>query len=148
MPSSHRHRSGGPRLDITAPPLDLSGLGSTRAGRVPGSFFTALLFPTVVPSRSPLGRNVWRVNVSKRKDGSFRYDGRWRNVRARVIERDGGVCQLRYPGCRGTADEVDHVVGSMARRSRRARDGLLWSPRRGDSPARPQGSVARGLAAP
>jgi hypothetical protein len=42
--------------------LGIAGLGSTRVGRVPGSFFTALLFPTVVPSRSPLGRNVWRVN--------------------------------------------------------------------------------------
>jgi phage terminase large subunit-like protein len=28
-----RHRSGGPRPDVTAPPLDLSGLGSTRAAR-------------------------------------------------------------------------------------------------------------------
>jgi hypothetical protein len=28
-----RHRSGGPRPDITAEPLDLSGLGSTRAAR-------------------------------------------------------------------------------------------------------------------
>jgi hypothetical protein len=28
-----RHSSGGPRPDITAPPLDLSGLGTTRAAR-------------------------------------------------------------------------------------------------------------------
>jgi phage terminase large subunit-like protein len=33
MSSQHRHRSGGPRPDITVPPLDLSGLGSTRAAR-------------------------------------------------------------------------------------------------------------------
>ena len=33
MSSLARNRSGGPRPDITAPPLDLSGLGSRRATR-------------------------------------------------------------------------------------------------------------------
>jgi 5-methylcytosine-specific restriction endonuclease McrA len=36
----------------------------------------------------------------------------WRRVRARVLERDAGVCQLRLPGCKLVADEVDHVVPS------------------------------------
>jgi 5-methylcytosine-specific restriction enzyme A len=48
--------------------------------------------------------------VSTRKDGSFRYDGAWRRVRARVLERDGGRCQIRGPGCRGEATEVHHIV--------------------------------------
>jgi 5-methylcytosine-specific restriction protein A len=48
--------------------------------------------------------------MSKRKDGSYRYDGHWRKVRQQVLERDDHRCQLRYPGCRGRADEVDHGV--------------------------------------
>jgi 5-methylcytosine-specific restriction endonuclease McrA len=35
---------------------------------------------------------------------------RWRKVRAFVLERDEGVCQLRLPGCTVVADEVDHIV--------------------------------------
>jgi 5-methylcytosine-specific restriction enzyme A len=48
--------------------------------------------------------------VSKRKDGSFRYDGHWRVVRQQVLERDDHRCQLRYPGCQGEGTEVDHVA--------------------------------------
>jgi 5-methylcytosine-specific restriction enzyme A len=48
--------------------------------------------------------------VSKRKDGSWRYDGHWRKVRQHVLERDERKCQLRLPGCRGRATEVDHIV--------------------------------------
>lgn len=38
------------------------------------------------------------------------YGHDWRKVRAAVLERDGGVCQIRGPECQGTADQVDHVV--------------------------------------
>jgi 5-methylcytosine-specific restriction endonuclease McrA len=48
--------------------------------------------------------------MSTRKDGSWRYDGFWRKVRPRVLERDGYRCQIRGPGCRGEATEVDHIV--------------------------------------
>ena len=48
--------------------------------------------------------------MSRRKDGSYRYDGRWRSVRQHVLERDGGVCQLRLDGCLTTASEVDHIA--------------------------------------
>jgi 5-methylcytosine-specific restriction enzyme A len=48
--------------------------------------------------------------MSRRSDGSFRYDGAWRKVRARVLERDEHRCQIRGPGCLRTATEVDHVV--------------------------------------
>jgi 5-methylcytosine-specific restriction endonuclease McrA len=37
-------------------------------------------------------------------------DAAWRVVRLRVLERDGWNCQLRLPGCRGKADEADHIV--------------------------------------
>jgi 5-methylcytosine-specific restriction enzyme A len=30
--------------------------------------------------------------------------------RARILARDGGVCQLGYPGCTWHATEVDHIV--------------------------------------
>jgi 5-methylcytosine-specific restriction protein A len=33
-----------------------------------------------------------------------------RDIRARVLERDGGVCQLGYPGCAYHATEVDHII--------------------------------------
>lgn len=34
------------------------------------------------------------------------YGRQWREVRALVLARDGGVCQL----CRAKADAVDHIV--------------------------------------
>lgn len=34
---------------------------------------------------------------------------RWRAITRRILERDGHQCQLRYPGCLGTATEVDHI---------------------------------------
>jgi hypothetical protein len=33
-----------------------------------------------------------------------------RGVRARVLARDGGVCQLGYPGCTYYATEIDDIV--------------------------------------
>ena len=36
------------------------------------------------------------------------------HVRRRVLDRDGHRCQLRYPGCTGTAVEVDHRVNVAA----------------------------------
>ena len=33
-----------------------------------------------------------------------------RHIAARVHERDGGVCQLGYPGCSFYATECDHIV--------------------------------------
>jgi 5-methylcytosine-specific restriction enzyme A len=33
----------------------------------------------------------------------------WRRVRAVVLARDGGACQLRLPGCAGVATQADKV---------------------------------------
>jgi 5-methylcytosine-specific restriction protein A len=34
----------------------------------------------------------------------------WSAVRKRVLARDGGMCQIRYRGCRVVANSVDHIV--------------------------------------
>lgn len=34
----------------------------------------------------------------------------WRELRVVVLERDGGVCQIRGPRCRLDASDVDHRV--------------------------------------
>jgi 5-methylcytosine-specific restriction protein A len=38
----------------------------------------------------------------------------WRRARKAQLERDGWRCQIRLPGCLGTAGEVDHVLGIEA----------------------------------
>lgn len=38
------------------------------------------------------------------------YSGPWRRIRAQVLERDGGLCQIRGPRCTGAATAVDHIV--------------------------------------
>jgi 5-methylcytosine-specific restriction protein A len=35
----------------------------------------------------------------------------WQRIRQAVIERDGGVCTLRLPGCTVTATTADHIIG-------------------------------------
>lgn len=36
---------------------------------------------------------------------------RWRGIRARVLKRDGGRCQLHLNGCTTIATEVHHLDG-------------------------------------
>jgi 5-methylcytosine-specific restriction protein A len=38
------------------------------------------------------------------------YDAAWRLVRRRVLDRDGHRCQIRLPGCEGSANTVDHIT--------------------------------------
>jgi 5-methylcytosine-specific restriction endonuclease McrA len=37
------------------------------------------------------------------------YGSAWQKVRDQVMARDGGVCQIRSPVCRGRAQVVDHI---------------------------------------
>jgi 5-methylcytosine-specific restriction protein A len=53
------------------------------------------------------GRRAWR---QKPPANRYAYRGGWPERRLRVLERDGYVCQLRYPGCLGRASQVDHIV--------------------------------------
>ena len=34
----------------------------------------------------------------------------WRTIRRLVLDRDGGVCQIRGEGCTTVATNVDHIV--------------------------------------
>ncbi len=38
------------------------------------------------------------------------YGGAWPRIRKKILERDGYVCQVRGPRCRGHATQVDHIV--------------------------------------
>src|SRR5215211_2532322 len=57
-----RHRSGGPRPDITAPPLDLSGLGKARATRAV-RFCERLHVPKGKSARSRLRLRPWQREI-------------------------------------------------------------------------------------
>jgi 5-methylcytosine-specific restriction endonuclease McrA len=35
---------------------------------------------------------------------------KWKRLSASIIERDGGVCQIRRPGCLGRAITADHII--------------------------------------
>jgi hypothetical protein len=59
MERRHRHRSGGPRPDITAPPLDLSGLGTARVTRAV-RFCEGLLVPKGKGARKRLRLRPWQ----------------------------------------------------------------------------------------
>lgn len=39
------------------------------------------------------------------------YRGPWLILRKLVLQRDGYVCQLRLPGCKTKATQVDHIIG-------------------------------------
>ena len=41
---------------------------------------------------------------------SERYGKGWAKISAKVIARDGGVCQLQLPGCTQIAKTADHIL--------------------------------------
>src|SRR5215211_2828318 len=59
------HRSGGPRPDITAPPLDLSGLGSTRAARAI-RFIETLTIPSGKGARMRFRLRPWQKRIIRK----------------------------------------------------------------------------------
>jgi 5-methylcytosine-specific restriction protein A len=46
------------------------------------------------------------------------YDYAWQQRRKRILSRDGGLCQIKGPGCTYVAREVDHVINKAAARAR------------------------------
>jgi 5-methylcytosine-specific restriction endonuclease McrA len=47
---------------------------------------------------------------------------RWQRLRRQVIARDGGICQIQGPRCRGVANSAHHVLPSSQYPE------LFWSP--------------------
>lgn len=45
----------------------------------------------------------------------YGYD--WQQRRARILQRDFGLCQIKGPACRFVATEVDHKVSKAAARA-------------------------------
>lgn len=39
------------------------------------------------------------------------YRGPWLLLRKAILARDGYTCQLRLPGCKTRANQVDHIIG-------------------------------------
>ena len=75
MSSLAGHRSGGPRPDITAPPLDLSGLGLDAARRVPGSFLYCAPVSNSRPDPIPPWTKCFgRVHDRKSNGGRLRHE--------------------------------------------------------------------------
>ena len=50
------------------------------------------------------------------------YRGPWLVLRKLVLARDNYVCQLRLPGCKTKATQVDHIIGLAQAPERR------WDP--------------------
>ena len=62
-----------------------------------------------------LMRLPWAVQKRKRVPNSRKreyqkalHSKHWKDLRERVLERDGGICQLKLWGCTGRATTVDH----------------------------------------
>lgn len=60
--------------------------------------------PSSYCARCEHDRNVRRGSSSQRG-----YDRAWQAIRRTVLDRDRHRCQLRRPGCLGTATTVDHI---------------------------------------
>lgn len=46
----------------------------------------------------------------------------WRKLRTQVLQRDGGICQLKLDGCKTIANQVHHLDG--------AKNGIVTTPDR------------------
>jgi 5-methylcytosine-specific restriction endonuclease McrA len=56
-------------------------------------------------------RQAWATATPTASARAARDDPNWQHLRRIVFERDGNVCQLRYPGvCTHRASTVDHVI--------------------------------------
>ena len=73
----------------------------------------ALRAASSVPRRTTGSSATYRSRPTRTPRASMSTWGRRglsRAVRRRVLERDGGVCQLGYPGCTYVATEIDDII--------------------------------------
>lgn len=67
-----------------------------------------------------------RVDCTEHKPWTAGSTRQWRKLRAKVLERDHGICQIRGPLCTVVAEHVDHVV-SKTRGGRDTMENLVAS---------------------
>ena len=60
----------------------------------------------------------WNRSNEGRTSTERGYDYAWQQRRKRILSRDGGLCQIKGPGCTYVAREVDHVINKAAARAR------------------------------
>jgi 5-methylcytosine-specific restriction endonuclease McrA len=51
-----------------------------------------------------------RAQDRRRGTTAERFGAGWATISRKVIERDGGVCQLSLPGCTVVATTADHII--------------------------------------
>lgn len=51
-----------------------------------------------------------RIDCARHKPWTTGSTRQWRNLRAKVLERDHGLCRIHGPLCTVVAEHVDHVV--------------------------------------
>ena len=68
----------------------------------------------------------WNRSHGDQTSAQRGYGYQWQQIRARVLKRDAGLCQIRGKGCTYVAREVDHITNKA-----KARD-LGWTDARID----------------
>lgn len=53
----------------------------------------------------------WAKSQGDKTAAQRGYDYAWQQLRKRILSRDGGLCQIKGPGCEYVAREVDHIIG-------------------------------------
>lgn len=59
----------------------------------------------------------WAKSHGDKSSHERGYGWDWRQRRARILSRDGGICQIKGPECRFAAREVDHKVSKERARA-------------------------------
>jgi 5-methylcytosine-specific restriction protein A len=52
----------------------------------------------------------WNRSHAEKSSTERGYGYAWQQLRKRILSRDCGLCQIKGPGCRFVAKEVDHKV--------------------------------------
>lgn len=60
----------------------------------------------------------WTASHGEKSSSERGYGHDWRKLRARVLRRDGGLCQIKGPQCTYVAREVDHRLSKAAARAK------------------------------
>jgi 5-methylcytosine-specific restriction protein A len=60
----------------------------------------------------------WNRSHSGKSSTDRGYGYAWQQLRKRILSRDCGLCQIKGPGCRFVAREVDHVVNKATAREK------------------------------